>query len=130
MSRGETTQILDWAARLRDGDDSAMDELLIHFESRLCRLTRKMLRTFPAVRRWEQTDDVYQGAAIRLRRALKKVMPKNSREFFGLAALQVRRELLNMAAVYRHRLTPSELGLVSPGDESRRGDRPREPIDE
>src|SRR5436305_11969042 len=86
MSPGETTQILDWVERLRVGDDSAMGELLVHFEARLCKLTRKMLRTFPAVRRWEQTDDVFQGAAMRLRRALKEVTPKSTREFFGLAA--------------------------------------------
>src|SRR5262249_17464379 len=35
MSRGETTQILGWVERYRAGDDSAMNELLLHFEGRL-----------------------------------------------------------------------------------------------
>ena len=115
MSGGETTQILGWVDRLRAGDASAMGELLVHFETRLIRLTRKMLRTFPAVRRWEQSDDVFQGAAMRLRRALKGLTPGSTREFFQLAALQVRRELLDLAAVYRHRGSPSRLGQVGPG---------------
>ena len=45
---------------------------------------------------------------MRLRNALKDVTPRSTREFFGLAALQVRRELLNMNALYRYRLTPSQ----------------------
>ena len=78
MSTGETTQIVGWVERLRNGDDSAFDELLIHFEARLLRLTRKRLRAFPAVGRWEQTDDVFQAAAMRLRRALKGVTPRST----------------------------------------------------
>jgi RNA polymerase sigma factor (sigma-70 family) len=109
MRRGETTRIVGWIERLKSGDDSAFDELLIHFEARLISLTRKRLKTFPAVRRWEQTDDVFQAAAMRLRKALKEVTPTSTVEFFGLAALQVRRELLNMNAIYRHRLTPSRV---------------------
>jgi hypothetical protein len=64
MSRDETTQIVGWVERLKRGDDSAFEELLIHFDARLLRLTRKRLKTFPAVRRWEQTDDVLQPVAI------------------------------------------------------------------
>ncbi len=116
MSRGETTQIVGWVERLKNGDDSAFNELVIHFEARLLSLTRKMLKAFPAVGRWEETDDVFQAAAMRLRSALKDVTPRSSREFFGLAALQVRRELLNMNAVYQYRLTPSQVGQTGPED--------------
>jgi RNA polymerase sigma-70 factor (ECF subfamily) len=82
------------------------------------------------VHRWEQTDDVFQAAAMRLSRALKDVTPRDTREFFGLAARQVRWELLNMAETYRHRLTPSELGQISPCNESSDNTTPREPIDQ
>ena len=109
MNTGETLQIVGWVERLKSGDDSALDELLVHFEARLISLTRKMLRSFPAVGRWEQTDDVFLLAAMRLCNALKDVTPRSTREFFGLAALQIRRELLNMTKTYRHRLTPSRL---------------------
>ncbi len=121
MSTGETTQIVGWVERLKSGDDSAFNELVIHFEARLLSLTRKMLKGFPSVGRWEQTDDVFQAAAMRLRNALKDVTPRSTCEFFGLAALQVRRELLNMNAVYRHRLTPSQVGQT--GTEDREGPR-------
>jgi RNA polymerase sigma-70 factor (ECF subfamily) len=127
---GETTQILGWVDRLRAGDDSAMDELLVHFETRLIHLTQKLLRTFPAVRRWEQTDDVFQGAAMRLRRALKGITPGSTREFFRLATLQIRRELLDLAAVYRHRSSPSELGQVGSGSGAMNRTAASEPVDD
>jgi RNA polymerase sigma factor (sigma-70 family) len=129
MSRGETPQILGWVERYRAGDESALNELLAHFEARLIRLTRKMLRAFPTVSRWEQTDDVYQEAAIRLRRALRKVAPGSTREFFGLAALQIRRELVNMAEINRDRLTPSRIGQNGPVDAASEGVQSREPMD-
>ena len=68
-SDDHATQIQGCIDRLRSGDQSARDELLVHASDRLTRLTRKMLRDFPGVHRWEQTDDVLQNAALRLCRA-------------------------------------------------------------
>jgi RNA polymerase sigma-70 factor (ECF subfamily) len=59
-----------------------------------------MLRDFPGVRRWEETDDVFQNAALRLCAALKEVTPRTVPEFVRLAALQIRRELLDLARHY------------------------------
>jgi hypothetical protein len=59
-----------------------------------------MLRDFPRVRRWEESGDVCQNAAVRLGRALDEVRPPTARDFFRLAALQIRRELLNLAEPY------------------------------
>ncbi len=84
-------------ARVRDGDDEAREELIQLSYERLKRLARKMLKQFPSVRRWEETDDVFQRAAMRLLESLKKVQPEDSRHFFNLAALQIRRELIEMA---------------------------------
>ncbi len=39
------------------------------------RLTWKLLRDFPGVPRWEETDDVLQNAAVRLCPALEDVQP-------------------------------------------------------
>src|SRR5438874_5131516 len=83
--------------RMRAGDPAARDELFRHACGRLERLTRRMLRDFPGVRRWEQTDDVLQGALVRLLRALEAVRPASARAFLGLSAEQVRRELLDLA---------------------------------
>jgi RNA polymerase sigma-70 factor (ECF subfamily) len=56
-----------------------------------------MLQTFPTVRRWNETEDVVQNAAMRLYRALGDTVPRDARGFSGLASLQVRRELLDLA---------------------------------
>ncbi len=92
---------------LRRGDLTARDELLRHVAGRLERLTRKMLRSYPGVQRWAQTDDVLQNALLRLLRALGDVQPATVRDFFGLATVQIRRELLDLA---RHFQGP--LGLA------------------
>lgn len=57
------------------GADSAYDLLLSQASDRLLRLTRKMLRAYPHLQRWEQTDDVFQSAAMRLYRSLAAVKP-------------------------------------------------------
>jgi RNA polymerase sigma factor (sigma-70 family) len=129
MSSCETQKIRGWVDRFRAGDDSAMNDLLVHFGDRLISMTRKMLRAFPTVERWEQTDDVYQEAVMRLRRALREATPSSTREFFGLAALQIRRELLNMAEVYRHRLTPSRVGVIGPEVGTSSSVQSNEPVD-
>ena len=95
-----TTQLHRWLDRVRAGDTAARDELLRGVGDRLERLARKMLRRFPAVRRWTETGDVLQNATLRLLRALKTVQPPSVRAFFGLAAEQMRRELLDLARHY------------------------------
>jgi RNA polymerase sigma-70 factor (ECF subfamily) len=92
-----TTRLQGWLDRLQTGDRSAQDELLRHIGGRLERLARKMLRRFPGVHRWADTDDVLQNASLRLLRALQEVRPANTREFFSLAAEQMRRELLDLS---------------------------------
>ena len=95
-----TTQIQLRLDRLRAGDESAHDELLEIARERLCRLARKMLRGYPGVKRWEETDDILQNAAMRLCRALNEVKPVSVRSFINLAAVQIRRELIDLARHY------------------------------
>jgi RNA polymerase sigma-70 factor (ECF subfamily) len=66
-----------------------------------------MLKAFPAVRRWEQTDDVCQIASLRLHRALAGVVPQSARHFLNIAAVQIRRELIDLS---RHYGGPEGLG--------------------
>ncbi len=94
-------------ARMQGGDEKARNELFRHITGRLERLTRKMLHQFPGVRRWAGTDDVLQSALIRLLRTLESVRPTTSRDFLGLAAEQIRRELIDLA---RHYYGPQGLG--------------------
>lgn len=98
--RAATVEIEACVERLKAGDQAARDELLRIACGRLERLTRKMLGGFPRVHRWEQTGDVLQNANLRLYRTLKDVTPKSAAEFFSLAALNIRRELLDLAKHY------------------------------
>jgi RNA polymerase sigma factor (sigma-70 family) len=103
----QTTAIQGWIDRLRAGDDSARAALLDCACGRLTRLARKMLKGYPGVGRWEQTDDVLQNALLRLNCALKAVAPPTARDFFRLAAAQLRRELIDLA---RRHSGPEGLG--------------------
>jgi len=66
-----------------------------------------MLRNFPNVHRWAETDEVLQNAVMRLMRSLEKIEPASVAVFFGLAAEHLRRELLDLA---RHFHGPHGLG--------------------
>src|SRR5439155_19924909 len=86
--------------RRRAGDESARQELLAGACARLAELTRTMLKDYRRLKRWEQTDDVLQNALVRLHRSLQDVTPPSLRDFYRLAALQVRRELIDLARHY------------------------------
>jgi RNA polymerase sigma factor (sigma-70 family) len=86
--------------RLRRGDANARDELIALACRRLTALTRKMLNDYDRLRRFEQTEDLSQNAAMRLHRALEQVQPGSVPEFFGLAALKIRQELQDQARHY------------------------------
>jgi RNA polymerase sigma-70 factor (ECF subfamily) len=96
----QTVQIQGLLDRLQAGDESARKELLNCACERLTRLTRKMLKGYPRLKRWEQTDDVFQNAVLRLYRSLGQVKPATAADFFRLAALNIRRELLDLAKHY------------------------------
>jgi RNA polymerase sigma-70 factor (ECF subfamily) len=60
-----------------------------------------MLGDYPGLHRWEDTDDVLQEAMLRLCRALDDVKPTSTRHFLRLAALQMRRQLIDLARHYQ-----------------------------
>jgi RNA polymerase sigma-70 factor (ECF subfamily) len=101
---GETARLLDL---VRDGGPQARSRLITHACERLRTLTRYMLKRYPKVQRWEQTDDVLQNALLRLCRALEANTPESARHFYHLAALQIRRELIDLA---HHHLGPQGRG--------------------
>lgn len=85
----------------------AGEEVLSLAYDRLLRMTAKMKSEFPAVGRWEQTEDVLQNAAVRLHKALTEVPISDVRHFYRLAALNIRRELIDLC---RHHLGPQGRG--------------------
>ncbi len=86
--------------RLRGGDRAAGRELLEHTCDRLSQLAHVMLKGYARLRRWEETADVVQNALVRLCRALETVTPTTLRDYYRLAALQIRRELLDLVRHY------------------------------
>lgn len=102
---GQTNRLLDL---LRTDDPKARNRLIGHADERLRLLTRKMLREFPGVKRWEQTDDVLQAALLRLCKALSEVKPESPRHFWNLAAQHIRWELLDLA---RRHFGPRGIGV-------------------
>jgi RNA polymerase sigma factor (sigma-70 family) len=94
-----TTLLQNWIDRIQAGDDSARDELLVHFERRFRTLGRRKLHGSPGVHRWEQTDDVLQDASMRLLRTLKQIRPESVASFLNLASVHIRRTLIDL---YRH----------------------------
>jgi RNA polymerase sigma-70 factor (ECF subfamily) len=95
-----TIEIQSCLERLQAGDESARQQLLQAAYDRLERLARKMLQSYPRLKRWEDTGDVLQNAALRLHRALGEVKPASVVDFLRLAAVNIRRELLDMTKHY------------------------------
>jgi RNA polymerase sigma factor (sigma-70 family) len=114
-----TVELQRWLDLLRSGDDRGRRELISHACERLRKLTRHMLKGFPQVKRWEQTDDVLQNALMRLYRALADVTPESLRHFYYLAALQIRRELLDLA---KHHFGPEGQGTKHHTSEAKADD--------
>jgi RNA polymerase sigma factor (sigma-70 family) len=86
-------------ARLADGDLAARDRIIELCSERLRSLAHRMLRRYPAVRRYDDTDDVFQNAAMRLHRALGQMATdrETPRSLMALAATQIHRELIDLA---------------------------------
>jgi RNA polymerase sigma-70 factor (ECF subfamily) len=127
--RGEarSSELQGWLEGLRAGDPTARDRLIERAQERLHCLARRMLKGFPGVARWEDSDDVTQNAMVKLWRALSEVAPRSVREFLALAATQTRRVLIDLArhhygpqgAGRRHRSPPPDaVGHAEPGDSS------------
>jgi RNA polymerase sigma-70 factor (ECF subfamily) len=89
-------------SRIQTGDRQAHDELILEVADRLEKLARRMLRGFPVVRRQEDTSDVLNTALMRLMRTLAKTRPASTRDFFNLAAILIRRALIDLARHYRN----------------------------
>jgi RNA polymerase sigma factor (sigma-70 family) len=97
---GHTTQLQCWLDLMRAGNSQARERLIEHACERLRLITRKMLRDSPKIHRWEETDDVFIAAVTKLHRSLEAVQPESVRDFYNLAATQIRRVLVDLARRY------------------------------
>ena len=103
-AREQEPCVADLLARLADaravaaGDEAAIRVRLFEIAyARMQALAHRMIRGYPQVRRWDETDDVVQSAALRLHRALETVELRDARHLLRLTALEIRRELLDLA---------------------------------
>jgi RNA polymerase sigma-70 factor (ECF subfamily) len=112
----DTVELHAYVERLQAGDPGAADAFLRRICGRMERLARSMLRGFPSVRRWADTNDVLQGALMRLLHTLQTTRPEGTRHFANLAALHIRRELLDLARHFRNRLDRPGAAASEDGD--------------
>ena len=105
MTDLDTSSLLELVARVQAGDNTALDALIRRTEQRLQQFARRQLQAFPGVRAREQAEDVLQNSLIRLARALRQEKPSSVQDFFNLAAVQIRRELLDLARHHTKRPT-------------------------
>ncbi len=90
------TRVQNLVESVRRGDHRAREMLLAHACERLLILTRRMFHGRPGLQRWEQTDDVFQNAMVRLQKALEGTELQSARHFLNLATVQIRRELIDL----------------------------------
>ena len=91
--------------RWRMGDRTAANDLLRMALDRLEKLARRMTRAFPNIRGVADTDDVLQNSLLRFLRTLQNLRPATTRDFFNLAAVHIRRELLDLARRTKNKRT-------------------------
>jgi len=96
--------------RLTAGDSTARAALLQFAYARLRVVVEKRLDHFARLARWEQADDVTQEAAVKLWGALNEISPRTVREFWGMAAEEVRRVLLDLT---RHHFGPHQIAAYT-----------------
>lgn len=92
-----TVHIRRCLERINAQDAAARTELLEHARRRLTLLAERMFSKFPRLHDREQAEDVYQEAMVRLWQSLQEVGPTTVAGFMGLAALQMRRALRDLA---------------------------------
>lgn len=81
--------------RLNSGDTSVRGELLNIACQRLKRLTSRLRRDFHSSED-ASTEDVFQSASLRLYQAMHETAIEDVRHFYRLAAIQIRRELIEL----------------------------------
>jgi len=96
-------RIRECLADLAGGRAAARDELIAIILPLMADMAHGMLGRFPNVRRWSETGDVVQSAALRLHRSLASIHPVSDRDFLNFAAVHIRCELLDLARKYAGR---------------------------
>ncbi len=110
MDELHTSDLRDLIARFHAGEGAVLDTLIRCTQERLTQFARRMFFPFSGVGAGERADDVLDEALTRLTRSLRQERPTSIRDFLGLAAMGIRRELLGLA-----RRLPANVTNRSPG---------------
>lgn len=119
---GQTTQaLLGLLARLNRGEniEHVKAELITVAYGRLRLIARRMLASYDRDRLDEETDGLIAESYLRLNRAIDELKPEDVRQFFALAALQMRRHLLDKLRRLQGRgqiKRPIQVSLDAPAD--------------
>jgi RNA polymerase sigma factor (sigma-70 family) len=105
-----TLAVRHWLERHKAGDDSARQELLEISMRRLRLLARRILTDIPALRNFEETDDLLQNSLVRLWKYLTSHQPETPIDYFRIAACLIRRELIDLSRHYWGHRTGSASG--------------------
>lgn len=99
-SSHSTDRVRSLLERLEAGDDQAGSELINQTAQRVAVLTKRMFHDYDRLARWEEADDICQNASVRIWKTLRDIRPKTPADFYRLAALQIRRELIDQVRRY------------------------------
>lgn len=88
--------------RIRAGDHASCNELFQRVANRFEVLARQMLTGYPMARVEADTGDLIQMALVRLLRMLNEFVPETPVDLMRLAALQMRRELIDLSRRLRN----------------------------
>ncbi len=97
QSANTFTALQDLLDSLQRGENiqAIKDQLITRAHLRLQQIAHRMLYTYDRQKLDEETNGLVAEAYLRLNRSLEDLKPESVRQFFGLAALQMRRHLLD-----------------------------------
>jgi RNA polymerase sigma-70 factor (ECF subfamily) len=117
-----TAHVGECLNRLRAGDPRARDLIVALCQTRLRVLVQRMLRKFPGVRRWDQTDDVCQDVLLELWKALPSLPLDSPAAVLKVAATIVKHKLIDRARKYSGPLSDAANHATDLPQEGSRGE--------
>ena len=102
--------LADDLSALQRGDPDALNRLIAACRVQIEHLTRRQLRNHPEFRDgFNDTDDIVQEASVSLFKALQHLQPESEQHLFNLAAMQVRRRIIDLVRKFRGPQSPVAL---------------------
>ena len=83
-------------ALFRNGDENSKVQIVEFSFKRFKKLAKGMIASYPLLRTKADTDDLLQNFIIRLTKVIESIVPNNSADFFQLASVLMRNELIDM----------------------------------